>query len=460
VIGARAPWPSFRLGARAVRDEAATTPGRLRLLSVLVAGACVALWAVGGTTLLGSRGALDSIGRGTVPAIAATQQIHSALADADRAAANAFLSGGIEIVEPRTLYEIDVATATRELEQVAEHNRAGSRASAQIQVISSQLAQYVGMVETARASNRQGFPIGVAYLRDASRLMHRPGDGILARVDALGALNAEDLAGEESALAFSLGTAAVFLAISIGLLGLLLYTQVFLRRRFRRRQNDRLLAATLLVLALTGWMAAQVAHTALAATRAQEADARLHDLWLARSLVNDADGNVSLSLIALGQGAEFDAAFAAETRLLVDRPLTDQMVHEAARGHVGFRGLLADEIARATFPDERAAAARALRAYQQFIAADAGVRAAVAAGNDADAVAIALGTSPGQLGSVFGELDESLGDTIAIDEARFDGAVGDASSGLGLDVGLPALALAVALLTFWGLEPRIAEYRA
>lgn len=451
---------SVRLRAGIVRDEAATTPGRLRLLSVLVAGLCVALWAVGGATLLGSRSTMDSIGRGTVPAIVATQQIHSALADADRSAANAFLSGSVEIVEPRTLYEIDVATATRDLEQLAERNRAGSRASSQIQAILADLARYVGLVETARANNRQGFPIGVAYLRDASRLMHERDVGILARVDALGALNAEDLSGEESALAISLATAAAFLVLAIGLLAVLLYTQVFLRRRFRRRQNDRILVATLLVLALTGWMGGQVAHTAVAAAGAQAADVRLHDLWVARSLANDADGNVSLSLIAQGQAAEFDAAFAAETALLADRPLTDAVVEEAARGPVRFRGLLADAITRANVPEERAAAVRTLRAYQQFVAADSAVRARSAAGDDAGAVAIALGTGPGQLASVSGELDESLGDTIAVAEDRFDGAVGDASSGLGLDAGLPVLALAIALLTFWGLEPRIAEYRA
>jgi hypothetical protein len=422
-----------------LRERAATTPGRLRALSVGVAAGAGLLWLVGSAVLAGSAGALDGIGRGTVPAIVLTQQIHVALAAADRAAANAFLSGGVEIVEPRTEYEIDIATATRDLEQAAEQTRAGRAASVQLQAIGVELTQYTGLVEQARANNRQGFPIGVAYLRDASGLMHRPGDGILARVDAVGVLNGRDLAGEDAALTFSLAAAGAFLVLAVSVLGLLGYTQLFVRRRFNRQVSDGLLAAAAGVLVLTGWMGAQAAHTAVAAGTAEQAYARIHDLWLARSLADDADGNVSLSLAAVGGGDQFDLAFAAETRQLGD--------------------LLAAEIRDARFPGERDAAGRAQGTYRQFLSADAAVRNAAGQGDEGGAAATALGTRPGQLAVVFGELDEALGDTIAVVQAQFGSSIDAASSPLGLDVGLPCLAAAIALLTLWGLEPRIAEYR-
>src|SRR5215469_2140182 len=133
----------------ALRDRVATTPGRLRLLSVAVTVGAAVLWLVGSGDLVESAGALDGMGRGTVPAIVLAQQIHAALAAADRSAANAFLSGGIEIVEPRTEYAIDIATATGDLEQAAEQNRAGPRASLQLQAIGALLAQYTGLVEQA-----------------------------------------------------------------------------------------------------------------------------------------------------------------------------------------------------------------------------------------------------------------------------------------------------------------------
>jgi hypothetical protein len=423
---------------RDLRGRAATTPGRLRLLSAAVAAGAALLWLVGSGVLVGSAGALDGIGRGTVPAIVLTQQIHAALAAADRSAANAFLSGGIEIVEPRTEYEIDIATATADLEHAAEQNRAGAEASLQLQAIGAMVAQYTGLVEQARANNRQGFPIGVAYLRDASRLMHGPGDGILARVDAVGVLNGRDLAREDTALTLSLAAAAAFLVLVAGVLVLLGYTQLFVSRRFNRQLNDLLLAATAGVLVLGVWMGAQAAHTTLAAGTAQQAYSRVHDLWLARSLANDADGNVSLSLAAVGGGAEFDQAFTAET--------------------VQLGGLLAAEVRDARFPGERDAATRTLATYRQFLSAGAAVRDAVGHGDQGSAVSVALGTRPGQLAVVFGELDEALGDTIAVVQAQFGAAIDAAASPLGLDVGLPCLAAAIALLTLWGLQPRIAEY--
>ena len=423
---------------REVRDRASTTPGRLRLLSVAVTAGAAVLWLAGSGVLAGSSGALDGIGRGTVPAIVLTQQIHAALAAADRSAANAFLSGGIEIVEPRTEYEIDIAAATADLEQAAEQNRAGSAASLQLQAIGALLAQYTGLVEQARANNRQGFPIGVAYLRDASRLMHRPSDGILARVDAVSVLNGRDLDREGSALTFSLAVAAAFLVLAAGLLGLLGYTQRFLRRHFNRQLNDGLLAASAAVVLLGAWMGSQAAHTMVSAGTADQAYARVHDLWLARSLANDADGNVSLSLAALGGGAEFDQAFTSETAQL--------------------GGLLTAELRDARFPGEHAAALRTLATFGRFLSADAAVRDAVGHGDQQGAVSVALGTRPGQLAVVFGEFDEALGDTIAVVQGQFGAAIDAARSPLGLDVGLPCLAAAIALLTLWGLQPRIAEY--
>jgi hypothetical protein len=269
--------------------------------------------------------------------------------------------------------------------------------------------------------------------------MHRPGDGILARVDAVGVLNGRDLAREDASLTFSLVTAAGFLVAGVGVLGLLGYTQVFVRRRFNRQLNDGLLAASAAVLVLGAWMGAQAAHTAMAAANAQQAYARVHDLWLARSLANDADGNVSLSLAAVGGGAEFDQAFTAETREL--------------------GGLLAGELHAARFPGERDAAARTLGTYRQFLDAEAAVRSTVAHGDQGGAVSVALGTRPGQLAAVFGELDEALADTIAVVQAQFGAAIDMAASPLGLDVGLPCLAAAIILLTLWGVQPRIAEYR-
>ena len=444
--------------AQQSRARASTTPGRLRTLSILVALGSGLLAALGTAALIITQSTIDGIGHSTVPAIIDSQKIHESLADADRSAANAFLSGGAEAPGPSQQYSTDMMAANDGLEQASEANAVGPRATQELRQIMDDVMTYVGLVETARTYNRQGFPLGATYLRAASRLMHQPQDGILARVDALGTLNSENLDREGTSIWLAAATLAVFYLVAIVVFGVLLFMQGFLRTRFRRRQSPRVLAATILLISLAAGLAVQAFYTYRNVEDAQlQAFARLQTLWQARSLTVDANGNESLSLIARGNGGAFDEAFKAETKRLVDRPLTDQLVDAAARGDVRFKGLLADEIQMATYPDEQEAAVKALRAYQQFLQIDAVVRDQAATNYDG-AVSLTLGHGPGQLGAAFADLDSWLNQAITIDQAKYNEAIAAGRPNLVMDAGVLLCASGIALLVFWGLAPRIAEY--
>lgn len=450
------PADEESLGAR----PRTSTPVLLRRLSILVAVGAGMLAVVGTATVVLTRNTVDSVGHRTVPAIIDSQKIHEALADADRSAANDFLSGGVEVGGPREQYHRDIGTATSELEQAAEHNSVGSQGSIVLQRVSAKVTEYTGVVETARAYNRVGYPVGATYLRTASRLMHDPNTGILVDIDALDRLNNQDLGRENAQMWVTAGALAGFYLVALGLLALLVYTQGFLRARFRRRRNPRVLAATALLVVLAGGLGVQAAVTYINLDQAQfQAFGRLHVLWQARSLAVDANGNESLSLISRGAGAAFDDAFKAEAQQLVDRPLNDALIEAAARGDVRFNGLLAEEIRDATFPGERDAAVKALRAYQQFLQIDQAVRDKSATDREG-AVTLALGSGPGQLGAAFVDMDTWLGEAIRIVRDRYDAAIATASPGLALDAGIPLCAVVIAVLVFWGLSARRAEYRA
>src|SRR5262249_60992133 len=111
------------------------------------------------------------------------------------------------------------------------------------------------------------------------------------------------------------------------------------------RASPLVLAATVLLIAVAGGLAVQAFYTYSNLEDAQlQAFARLQTLWRARSLAVDANGNQSLSLIARGNGARFDDAFKAETKGLVDRPVTDPLADAAAPGAVRFEGCHADRV--------------------------------------------------------------------------------------------------------------------
>jgi hypothetical protein len=435
-----------------------TTPGRLRALSLIIAAGSGLLSLAGSASVIEAWRMVDGVGNHVVPAVIGAEKIHAWLADADRSAADTYLLDDPQSASARVQYVGDIGLAVAELERHAEQNSAGPDASENAWEINTELTQYTGLVDTARANKRQGFSAGVASQLQASDLMHYRGFGILAKTDRLSELDSEQLSAREGTMLLAEAAVAAFFGILVTLLWLLTFTQLFLRRRFRRAYNVRLLAATALLLVLAGSVGLQAATTyGRLEVAEREAFPRLQMLYQARSVLDDINGSESLALIAPGDAGRFDATFRARTSRLADTPLTDEIVEDAARGQVRFSGLLGSEIDRATFPGERAAAVRALRAYQRYLEIEAAVRTRIRADRQG-AVALPLGVGPDQLGSAFTEMDDALGQAIDIDQAQFDSAIREADPGLALAAAIPACSVAIALLVMWGLQPRIAEY--
>jgi hypothetical protein len=452
----RGAW--LRQGASAVRARAATTPGRLWVVSVVVIVQALLLWVLGSTALISTRSAIDTIGGRTVPSIFEAQMIHETLAEADRSAANAYLLGDLETSGARQDYEQEMSDATRALEQTAEHSGTDRQATQALQDVITLLTQYSGLVETARANNRQGYTVGVAYLRAASALMHEPRDGILARVDRLADVRSQSLADQNASLWLIVAMLGAFFVVDLSLLVVLMVTQGFLRRRFQRRWSLRLLAATVLVVGLTGLVGMQTFTTYRSLVDAQQREfTTLHNLWQMDGLIDDANGQDSLMLVDPSNSDAFNQFFQSDTNQLVDRQLTDDMVAQAAQGNVQFGGDLADAIRNASSPPERRAVVQMLRGYQHFMQADAAIRAKVGSDHQA-AVALAVGTNAVQLSGAFRELDGGLDTAIVIDRSDYNSTIASAQPRGMFGFIIPALCIAIAALTFWGLRPRLAEY--
>src|SRR5215472_9865338 len=166
------------------RRRTATTPGRLRLQSLLVSVSALALLAVGSGTLVTDLVTVTRVQQQTVTAIIGLQRLHAWLAAADRSAANSYLSGGVELTLPQQQYEADIAAAGRELELAGER-RPADEAARRLEAISQSFGEYTRMVDTAMVQHRLGNPDGSGSLRAASDMMHRPRDGILAQVETV-----------------------------------------------------------------------------------------------------------------------------------------------------------------------------------------------------------------------------------------------------------------------------------
>ena len=92
------------------------------------------------------------------------------------------------------------------------------------------LTTYTGLVEQARANNRQGFPVGAAYLDQASAVLR---SDVLPQLDELVQANSDRV----DASFDSVGSVPWLLALGILALAALVVVQVWLARRTHRRLN-------------------------------------------------------------------------------------------------------------------------------------------------------------------------------------------------------------------------------
>ncbi|MBO0607802.1 hypothetical protein [Myceligenerans salitolerans] len=289
--------------ARRAASAVSGTPGRLGLAQVVSVLACVALGIAGFLAGTGQSSDLD-VAHADAVDLVATQDLRNRLVSADAAATSAFLVGGLEPTAMRERYTENLAAAARAVPPLAA--RAPERAD-ELAVVSDAVQRYAGLVESARANNRQGLPVGTGYLDLASATL---------REEALPVL--DDVANRLTArmddhLAAVSMRQSPLLAVMTALVVLGL-VQWWLARRTHRMISPWMVVAT--GLALLGSLAVaigvvggnvvahKVADGPYAATVASSA---------ALAAATDAKSQESLTLIKRGSGREHEDRFQHST---------------------------------------------------------------------------------------------------------------------------------------------------
>jgi hypothetical protein len=173
----------------------------------------------------------------------------TALVLANSAAQDSLRTGRGELVGTGTAYRTQIMVANNSLARTAQSNVAGESGRRALQTVVGLITAYTGWIEQASRSQADS-RLRTAYLHYADRMLTRSDSGILARLDAL---QAEQRRTVDRQTAFDwplrlgwVATGVLFLTLA----GLLIETQRFVRRHFRRRVNPWLLSATLVVLAV------------------------------------------------------------------------------------------------------------------------------------------------------------------------------------------------------------------
>jgi hypothetical protein len=440
-----APIPESRIGQRerilgriGSAAPARTTPAKLRLLLFGLL-AMIVLWAaVMSYTVAAHTSATADVLNVSEPLSLDAQQIYRSLSDADATEAAAFLSGGIEPARLRLRYQADIARAARRLE-TATAAAGGSAAGSRLATLTSGLPVYAGLVETARANNRLGLPVGAAYLRQASGLMR--GTLLPAARDLYAQENAQLAAAEGRATAFPYLAAALAVIIGFGLFR----SQRWLTRRTNRLFNPGLLAASVAGLVTLVWLV-----TAISVARSH-------------LLVAQNRGSAPVEAVARADIAALQA-HADESLTLIDRGGDDSFQRDFLELQKqlgpGRATLLTTAATIARNSPGGPLAASAARHANAWFAVHRRVRSLDDGGRYSASVRLAIGARLTDSGGLFERLDIELTGAIAADQAEFRTAADAGHNDLaGLEAGVLLLSVLMAAGCVWGISRRLAEYR-
>ncbi|MFJ8883895.1 hypothetical protein ACIRJR_10830 [Streptomyces sp. NPDC102402] len=443
---APAAVPAQRRGVRSVavarlRAAATTEPGRLQIIGAVLALLVVVFGVITFLEISGRASSADDVVTRSQPLSADAASIYRSLADADTMAASGFLEGAQEPEDVHERYEADIKEASRLLVKAAGSTDASTSSHEEITRLGELLPEYTGLIERARANNRQGLPLGGAYLRYANQKMTNE---LLPAAERLYAAETGRL-GTDSADA----RRWPFLSLAAGLVALaaLVWTQRRNYRRTHRVFNRGLLAATAAATVVLLWLA--VGHAV--------ARAELHG-----AMVN---GQESLDVLnkarinSLKARANENLTLVARGAVLTPDGTRDKYENDYGTGMKALGAQLEDAEGLAGDDTGSEPVKDAISSMSEWQERHKKARTTDDQGEYDAALKQIIGPK-GTTGESFEQVDDALERALAHEQGEFDAS---AESGRGALDGLPAgaavLALVGAVAAIAGVNRRLAEYR-
>ncbi|MHB9851245.1 MULTISPECIES: hypothetical protein [Streptomyces] len=434
-------------GVDRLRAAATTEPGRLRIIGALLALLVVAFGAVTAWQMTERAAAADDVLHSSQPLSASAADIYRSLADANTAASSGFLAGGQETKASRDRYELDIRTAAAKLITAANSSKPGSPSAKTITKLNRLLPEYKGLIERARANNRQGYPLGGAYLRYANDKMQH---------EMLPA--AEDLYKRENQrLGSDYADAKPYPWAAIGLgvlaLGGLVWAQRRNYRRTNRVLNQGMVAASAAAAVVLLWLV--VGHSVARAGLDESYDHGVRSLNVlhdARIASLKARGNENLTLVSRG----------AETKTLADGKTTVDLYDYDFQQDMK---TLTKGLAKAAELSDDAAGETPVKAatanMKVWKSRHADAREADNGGDYQGALDLVIGSDKVKpTGECFDGVDKNLEKALDHEQTEFKQAAGDGLDAMtGLPVGAAVLAVLAAAGAVLGIGRRLSEYR-
>lgn len=410
-----------------------STPGKMTAMVIIVSLTILAVGLSMSQFSAERRADLDTLISNTEPVSHSAHNLYTSLSLADTSATVGFVRSGSDVEAVRSDYSRHVQEAARSAALTA----AGiddDHAMDYAVKINQLLPIYTGLVDTAWSNNRQGNPVGAAYMSEANALMRLE---ILPAANELYQITNRNVIDSQSQLA-----TPQWVPLS-GLLAALLFlalAQIWLARTTHRRLNSGFLAATVFMVIATLWVTMANILTWQAGSKAYEEAAQpLEEVTNARIMAQQARTNETLALV-LRQAQDSSLTSFPSAQVAVRNALNaieDSPLNEYALNRENLR-------------QARTAMAAWTANHNELVDQ-------LNSGNYERAVELALGAGTGR--TEYSVLDaelESLA-TDARDNLREYMGRGVAATSF-VNIGVLILSILAVLAVWIGIRPRLQEY--
>ncbi|WP_158256156.1 hypothetical protein [Corynebacterium sp. 13CS0277] len=436
---------AFASFARARRAASffSTSPGVMTLVTVVITVGILAAGLSMGQSSVSRQNQLDVLITNAEPMSYSAHNVYTSLSIANTAAATGFVQAGVEDAATRARYTEAIARAGESLVETAAQMstapqaRSDTRTVELVTRVEQQLSVYVGLVETARANNRAGNPVGAAYLSEASALMR---EEILPAASELFVLTTGEVMSQQARLSTPQWFPISGLVAALLMLGL---AQWWLARKTRRRFNKGFVVATACMVVALVWVASANFVTWRSGTEGfEEAAAPLNSLTNARIRAEQTHTNETLALVSRQDVQDSEASF-TETMAALERALED-----VENSSLGATSQAATHVAGAR------------EAMESWATAHDTLTTLLAVGRYQEAVQTATGAGDtGTSAAAFNELDDNIAALISDARASLRAYLRDGVVAARTVPMVVVLLSIMAVLALWlGIRPRLQEY--
>jgi hypothetical protein len=448
------------------------TPVRLWLLLFLISLCSVIFGIASIITIEQHEHAINTVGNDAAPSVIAAHQIKIGVEMMDASLADELLypPNRREAQNMADEFEQSRLNVCKQLVAAAKNITYGTSEELPIEKIQIALGRFEMQAQQARDLHDAGEDseaVG-AYRGALTSLLTE----LLPNADKLNKANADVLedtyAREKGISAMSRGFVMV---MGLVLVGLLLYTQLYLSMHFRRRLNFPLIFITVVAAIFLQHLTSSLADSSNELKIAKEdAYNSIVALLDARANAYDANAAESRWLLDRKHAAVHEKYFREKMASVARFDAGHDFASTIARARTqlgnsekfnlpGMSGSLADELNNIIFPEEGEAALESLKKLADYTATDAKMRQMESDGKHDQAVSVGLGYDPKGSNFLFSKFDDALGRTLKINEYHMKNAVNQATRELdGLVAGSLLVTFVALLCTYAGLRPRLEEY--